>query len=113
MLSGLYDLTRLAHSDYERAYFGADAARFAGQSSLAALCESDVAMLFSVAALDPETFQTQAAYLVDAYVARHGRWPRMAVLDGQNHVSALYQLGLESDPLGPVLKDFIADVTGV
>lgn len=112
LLSGLYDLTTLEHSDYERAYFGDDAARFAGQSTLAGLLEGPVPMLFSVAEYDPDNFQAQAAQLVSAHVARHGHWPRVLYLRGQNHVSGLYQLGLPSDPLGPALADFIDQFTG-
>lgn len=112
MLSGLYDLTTLEHSDYERAYFGSDGGRFAEQSALLSLLASDVPTLYGVAELDPDSFQKQAAQLVSAHMAARGVWPRMLYLSGQNHVSALYQLGLPSDLLGPALADFISLATG-
>lgn len=112
MLSGLYDLATLAFSDYERAYFGTAPGQFAAQSTLPALVQSDLPMLFSVAEFDPETFQQQAAQLVAARMRARGAWPRILYLGGQNHVSALYQLGLSPDPLGPALADFIDFATG-
>lgn len=112
MLSGIYDLTTLVHSDYERAYFGADVVRFGEQSALQDLLKADVPAFYSVGEFDPDTFQWQAAQLVAEYLEAHDRWPRMHFLSGQNHVSALYQLGLPSDPLGPELADFIDFVTG-
>lgn len=107
MLSGIYDLTTLEHSDYERAYFGADPATFAGQSTLGGLIASDLPMFFGVAEFDPPGFQRQAAQLVAAWLEARGRWPRMHFQAGQNHVSPLYQLGLAADPVGPALSGFI------
>jgi triacylglycerol lipase len=107
VLSGLYDLTRLEHSQFEQAYFGLDQARFAEQSSLEGLLNSKVPCLFTVSELDPESFQTQAAYLVAAQVAKQGVWPRMLFLAGQNHISPIYQLTTPGDRLGDEINQFI------
>jgi triacylglycerol lipase len=110
LLSGLYDLTRLQHSQFEQAYFGLDEKRFAEQSSLEGLLNSKIPCLFTVSELDPESFQTQAAYLVAAKVAEKGVWPRMLFLAGQNHISPIYQLTLPGDRLGGEINQFIAQV---
>jgi len=108
MLSGLYDLTSLEHSQFEQAYFGADPSRFAGQSSLKSLVQSKVPCLFTVSEFDPSGFQKQAAQLVAAYAAAHGVWPRMHYLSAQNHISPIYQLTTPQDWLGAEINRFIA-----
>jgi triacylglycerol lipase len=107
MLSGIYDLTRLEHSPFEQAYFGTDASRFAGQSSLAGLTASPVPCLFTVSEFDPQGFQMQAAHLVAAYVAARGVWPRMLYLAGQNHMSPIFQLTTPGDRPGDEINQFI------
>jgi len=107
MLSGLYDLTRLEHSPFEQAYFGVDASRFAMQSSLESLLHSNIPCLFTVSELDPNSFQTQATFLVAAPVAENGIWPRMLYLAGQNHISPIYQLTMPGDRLGQEINQFI------
>ena len=108
MLSGLYDLTRLEHSQFEQAYFGMDSSRFTAQSSLEGLLHSKIPCLFTVSELDPNSFQTQAMYLVAAHLAEQGNWPRMLYLAGQNHISPIYQLTTPGDRLGEEINQFIA-----
>lgn len=113
LMSGLYDLTRLAHSDFERAYFGSDSGRFQAQSTLQALSRPQLPLLFAVAEFDPDNFQEQALFVSQATWEAQGRLPRMLYLSGQNHVSALYRIGLaDDDAFGPQLRQFITDHTG-
>jgi len=107
MLSGLYDLTRLDHSDFERAYFGADPAGFAARSSIAALARTPLPLLFGVAEFDPDSFQHQAMLVSQATRSATGRLPRLLYLLGHNHLSPLCQIGLPGDSLGPQLRQFI------
>ncbi len=107
MLSGIYDLVSLKHGPFEEAYFGADGARFAAQSPLAALTRTQVPCLFTVAELDPPTFQQQAERLVEAHWAAKGTLPRLLYLQRHNHLSPVLQLGTSVDTLGGELLTFI------
>ncbi len=107
MLSGIYDLVTLKHGPFEEAYFGADRTRFAEESSLPALTQTDVPCLFTVAELDPPTFQQQATRLVDAYWAANGTMPRLLYMQQHNHLSPVLQLGTSIDTLGGELLTFI------
>jgi len=108
MISGLYDIARAERNQFQAAYYGPDEAGYAARSSLAGVVRGAVPCLFSVSEYDPEDFQRQAAWLVDAHVAGHGRWPEMHWLAGHNHLSSVSQIGSPHDTLGPIILDFIA-----
>ncbi len=110
MLSGVYDLLTLKHSQFEEAYFGSDRARFAEASTLEPLTRTGVPCLFTVSELDPATFQQQAARLVEAFWAARGAWPRLLYQLGHNHISPILQLGTSWDTLGGELLEFIRRV---
>ncbi len=112
MMSGLYDLLALKLGPFEEAYFGSDRSRIAAASTVEALANTELPCLFSVAELDPHTFQNQAIRLVDAHWAAKGRWPRMLYLHGHNHISPMLQLGSRVDTLGHELLEFIRSPAG-
>ena len=110
MLSGVYDLLSLQHSQFEEAYFGSDRARFAEASTLEALTRTDVPCLFTVSELDPVNFQQQAARLLEATWAAKRVWPRLLYQQGHNHITPILQLGTSWDTLGGELLAFIGRV---
>ena len=112
MMSGVYDLVNSDHSEYEAAYYGKDAARFAEQSSTAGLARTPLPCLFTLAENDPENFQRQAATAIAAWVAAKGKWPDFAILEAHNHITPVHMLGGSEDEVGPILKKFIDRVTG-
>ncbi len=107
MLSGIYDLVSLQHSQFEEAYFGADRTRFAAASTLPGLAQTDVPCLFTISELDPATFHQQAARLVEARWAAKAVLPRLLYQQGHNHISPILQLGTAFDTLGNELLAFI------
>lgn len=107
MLSGVYDLLSLQHTQFEEAYYGSGHERFAEASTLEPLTRTDVPCLFTVSELDPPSFQRQAARVVEASWAARGRWPRMLYQQGHNHISPILQLGTSWDTLGGELMAFI------
>ncbi|RJG11623.1 alpha/beta hydrolase [Massilia cavernae] len=111
LLSGLYDLLTLQHSERERLYFGTDEGLFAERSTLSALLQGDWACLYTVSELDPAEFQQQAARVVAAAMEQTGRWPEMVYLSGHNHLSNVQQLGSLDDTVGPLLAEFVRRVT--
>ena len=108
MLSGLFDLTTLTHSDLERIYFGRDAQRFEEQSSLNALLTCGIPCFHTVSELDPPTFQQQAARLVQVTFEATGQWPELHYLAGHNHLSPVQAIGSADDDVGPLLECFVA-----
>jgi triacylglycerol lipase len=107
MLSGLYDVARADRDPLQAAYYGQDPARWPEQSTLGKLAETSLPCLYSVSEFDPPEFQRQAAWMVEAYASRRGRWPRLIQLAGHNHVSGVLQIGSAMDTLGPELLRFI------
>lgn len=109
LLSGIYDLAAADRGDLEQAYFGDRPA--SEVSTLPALVDSQVPLLFSVAELDAWYFQRQAAGLVSAWFARHGTIPNLAWAQGHNHISEIASLGVDEEALGTQLARFVAHVT--
>lgn len=112
LLSGLYDLCTLRHSERENIYYGTDSGLFAERSSLSGLLAGDWPCLYTVSELDPPPFQQQAARVVTASMEHSGQWPRMVYLDGHNHLSSVQQLGGPADTLGPLLAGFVNRILG-
>ncbi len=110
LVSGLYDVTRADRNPFQSAYFGENASRWPEQSTLNRLAETSIPCFYTVSEFDPPDFQRQAAWLVEAHTARHGRWPRLAQLAGHNHLSSVLQIGSSLDTLGPELLRFIHTV---
>lgn len=107
LISGIYDVTRAERNLFQAAYYGEDPSRFAEQSTLGKLAATTLPCLYTVSEFDPPDFQRQAAWLVEAYAARQGRWPRLIQLTGHNHLSSVLQIGSALDTLGPELLRFI------
>jgi acetyl esterase/lipase len=103
MVSGLFDVGRADRNAFQAAYYGEDASRWPEQSTLGRLAETSVPCLYTVSEFDPPGFQRQAAWLVEAYSVRQGRWPRLVQLTGHNHLSSVLQIGSAVDTLGPEL----------
>jgi len=110
MFSGVYDVARADRNPFQAAYYGEDAARWAGQSTVGQLAATVIPCFYTVSELDPPDFQRQAAWLVEAHAARQGRWPRMLQLMGHNHISSVLLIGSALDTLGPELMQFIRSV---
>jgi triacylglycerol lipase len=110
MASGIYDLTQVAASEGNLAYYGSDSAERAERSSIKGLAATSIPCLFTVAELDPLQFQQQAALVVQARIAAKGAWPRMHLLPGHNHMTPMQTLGstLEDD-VSPLVLGFMAE----
>lgn len=112
LISGVYDFTRHERLPFEAAYFGSDTSRRGDQSTLEALINLDLPLLFTVSELDPPPFHQQAAHIVEANVRNKGVWPRMHYLAEHNHVSPALHIGADGDRLGPMLMVFIKGLLG-
>jgi len=107
LLSGIYDLAH--RSDLERTYYGNAPGETV--STLPALLDCPVPLLFSVAERDTRYFHAQAAGVVAAWLARHGVTPQLVWVEGHNHISEIASLGVDDDALGTQLCRFIERVT--
>jgi triacylglycerol lipase len=110
LISGIYDIAKADRNDFQRAYFGADDAKWGQCSTLAALARTDVPLFAAVAELDGDDFQRQAAALVASRTQATNRFPRLIYLSAHNHLSSVLQMGLPSDTLGPAVTEFIDQV---
>jgi acetyl esterase/lipase len=112
LLSGAYDLTTFSAEERSMAYYGSDPERYAERSTLAGLLEDRVPSLFVIAELDPPRFADQGLGLINAWVERHGRWPRFLRLLGHNHFTATLHLNTPDDSLGRQLLTFVEATSG-
>jgi acetyl esterase/lipase len=112
MISGIYCPQRAERNDFQRAYYGADQAKWGDCSALEGLSATDLPCFYGVAEYDPPDFQRQAAWLVEDHVAERERWPAMHWLKGHNHISSVSQIGSEHDTLGPLIHQFISATAG-
>lgn len=105
LLSGIYNLDPGNRGELEHAYYGTTPAEQA--STLRGLLDCPVPLLFTVAENDPPMFQAQAAGVVSAWQARHGRMPAMVWIEGHNHMSTVASLGIDETALGIPLARFV------
>src|ERR1700729_3511154 len=110
LVSGIYTARPAAPGAAPHPYYGVPDPVHA---SLPCLVESHVPLLFAVAERDPERFQTAAAEVVAAWLARHGTVPNLVWMDGHNHMSAIGSLGVDEAALGVPLARFVERHTGL
>jgi acetyl esterase/lipase len=106
MLSGIYDLTVGGRGDPERAYFGADAGRYAEQSSLQGLLATKIPLMITAAELDPDAFAQQFDLLKAACKKPVG-CPRAFMLPQHSHMSEVYAINTADTRLSDEILDFI------
>jgi triacylglycerol lipase len=107
MISGIYDLTAAPLGDPERAYFGADPARYAEQSSLQGLQKTDIPLMTVAAELDPPGFVRQFDLLKQASCKRPGGCARSFMLPQHSHMSEVYSINTADTRLTDQILDFV------
>ena len=108
LLSGVYDLPSVAGDAMNTAYYGEDPGVYAAASSLPGLVESPIPILFVLTEFDPEMFERQALKVIEAWTARHGRWPDFLRLMGHNHLTSTLHMNTADDYLGSQILAFMA-----
>jgi triacylglycerol lipase len=111
LLSGKYDLQKGEPNEYDRAYFGADRSRYGKLAALPGLVATKVPLLFVLTELDADPFHEQGLVLVNAWFARHGRWPHFLCLEGHNHFTSTMHLNSPDNYLGKRILDFLDSTT--
>lgn len=99
MLSGIYDLTATPAGNPEIAYFGADPARYAEQSSLQGLLRSNTPLMIAAAELDPPNFVRQFELLRDAACKRPSGCITAGLLPQHSHMSEVYSINTDDNEL--------------
>jgi len=107
MASGIYDLTATSVSDPERAYFGDDPSRYAGQSSLHGLMKTNIALMAVTAELDPPGFVKQFDLLKEAACKRPSGCARAIMLPQHSHMSEVYSINTADTRLTGEILDFV------
>jgi acetyl esterase/lipase len=107
MVSGIYDLTATPLADPERAYFGADAARYAERSSLQGLATTGIPLMLAAAELDPPGFVLQFDLMKDAACKRLSGCARATKLQQHSHMSEMYSINTGDDRLTQEILKFV------
>jgi triacylglycerol lipase len=106
LLSGMYDLETAPRSPLQIAYLGNDDAQYRSASPLEGLLETRVPLMFVLTEMDPADFQRQTLNVLDAWFARHRRWPFFVHMTGHNHLSLSMHLNSPDTYLGERILDF-------
>jgi acetyl esterase/lipase len=107
MLSGIYDLTATPLADPERAYFGADPARYVERSSLHGLSTTGIPLMIAAAELDPPGFVLQFDLLKEAACKRPTGCAHAFILPQHNHMSEVYSINTADTRLTNEILDFV------
>ena len=107
MVSGIYDLTAAPLSDAERAYFGGDASRYAGQSSLPGLLKANIPLMAASSELDPPGFVKQLELLKEATCKRPVGCARTVMLPQHSHMSEVYAINTDDTRLTDQILEFV------
>jgi acetyl esterase/lipase len=106
LVSGIYDMPATAVNDY-RAYFGADPARHAEQSSLPGLLTTKIPLMMVAAELDPQGFVQQFELLKQASCKRASGCSRAVMLPQHSHMSEVYSINTADMRLTGEIIDFM------
>jgi acetyl esterase/lipase len=107
MLSGIYDLAATPLADPERAYFGADPARYPEQSSLPGLATTNIPLMIVAAELDPPGFVLQFDLVKQAICKRVSGCARAILLPQHSHMSEVYSINTEDTRLTDQILEFV------
>jgi triacylglycerol lipase len=107
MVSGIYDLTATPLADPERAYFGADPARYVERSSLQGLSTTGIPLMIAAAELDPPGFVLQFDLLKAAACKRPTGCAHAFRLPQHNHMSEVYSINTADTRLTDQILDFV------
>lgn len=107
MLSGIYDLTATPLAETQRAYFGADPARYTERSSLSGLATTDIPLMIAAAELDPEGFVLQFDLAKDVSCKRPAGCARTFLLPQHSHMSEVYSINTADTRLTDQILDFV------
>lgn len=107
MLSGLYDLTASALRAPEKAYFGADPARYAERSSIKGMVATRIPLMIVAAEFDAPVFLRQFGLVKEAACEGPNGCIRSVVLPRQNHMSEVYSINTADTLLTDQILDFV------
>ena len=107
LLSGIYDLTATPLADPERAYFGADPAGYAEQSSLQGLLATKTPLMMVATELDPPRFVQQFELLKEAVCKGARGCAHAIMLPQHSHVSEVYSINTADTRLTDEILDFV------
>jgi len=108
LLSGIYKLGLMPGNPMHTAYYGSDPGVYERASTFDGLLETPVPLMFVLTEMDPADFQRQGLEIVQAWFARHGRWPYFVHLPGHNHLSSTMHLNSPDAFLGEQMLEFMA-----
>ena len=107
MVSGIYDLTAAPLTDPERAYFGDDASRYAGQSALPGLLKTNIPLMAVSSELDLSGFVKQLELFRDATCKRPSGCARTLILPQHSHMSEVYSINTADTRLTDQILEFV------
>jgi acetyl esterase/lipase len=112
LLSGFYTAVAPMEGG-PKFYYGADEeAQWADRSPLGHVKTGHIPLMLGVAAFDPAIIADQTLQLAQALNQADGQPPRMHWWANHNHVSPVHSLGLGTDLVGTVLRDYFDSVLG-
>ena len=107
LVSGIYDLTTGTAGGPEKAYFGADASKYAERSSLSGLQATKIPLMIVGAELDPPRLHEQYDLLKQAICKGPNGCPHAVVLPQHSHMSEVYSINTPDTRLSGEILNFM------
>ncbi len=107
LVSGIYDLTTGTAGGPEKAYFGADASKYAERSSLSGLQATKIPLMIVGAELDPPRLHEQYDLLKQAVCKGPNGCPHAVVLPQHSHMSEVYSINTPDTRLSGEILNFM------
>lgn len=109
LVSGIYNRETAPPSRGAESYFGTDRSKYAEQSPIHGLIETEVPLMIVLAEYDPYMFQQQALELINRLFERNRQFPRFIRLMGHNHFTSVRHLNTADDYFGRQIERFVAE----
>lgn len=111
LMNGIHQITAEDRAPNILQYFGEDPSLYGQRSPVTHAGASRLPLLLMLAEFDPASLATGTLDLARAVTLRDGRCPQLVWLPGHNHVSPVFALGTEDDEAGPIILDFMRQVS--
>jgi triacylglycerol lipase len=113
LVSGGYDVVSMIKSagtaEREKAYYGEDASKYEGQSSMAGLVSTKLPLLVAYAERDLPLFRAQATELRAALDQANNKSVKMIELPGYTHFGTIFSINTTETGLTDVIEAFVKE----
>lgn len=107
LMSCIYDINHAERNSTLLAYFGEDETTYTEKSNLQGVINSEIPLMITLAEYETNQYEQQSLIFINAYFAKHGRWPNFYRIMNHNHYTSSQHINTADDVFGTQVKSFI------